>query len=99
MRGELPLKLCKIVPEEHPDFEKLKAVKAVDYIPEWRKEKEEPCATVAQSPSQDFEVRIPKPEESGEYIPSPEELDLHPPIDLTKGIDCKTLTQVSPDEI
>ena len=29
--------LYKIVPEEHPDFKKLRFVKAVDYVPDWRK--------------------------------------------------------------
>ena len=35
VRWELPLKLKKILPDEHPDYPKLKTVKVSDYKPEW----------------------------------------------------------------
>ena len=34
-----------------------------------------------------------------EYRPDADELDLHPPFDFSRGIDCKTLTEVSPKDL
>ena len=36
VRGQKPLKLKKITPEEHPAFDELRYSKITDYIPEWR---------------------------------------------------------------
>lgn len=48
LRGQKPLKLYKITPDEHPSFGRLKDVRVSDYIPEWRRrEKSEPKATPA----------------------------------------------------
>ena len=104
IRGSKPLMLSKIMPEELPAFDKLQYCKAIDHIPRWRKKEDEPCAPVAQStpPAPDYQVRLPldaEEEESEEYIPDEEELNLNPPIDLSGGIDCKTLTEVSPEDI
>lgn len=62
IRGSKPLKLCKITPEEHPFFDKLKPCKAIDYEPLWKKkEKEKPkSATGAQSQKvPEYQVKIP----------------------------------------
>ncbi len=104
--GGKPLLLNKIRPEEHPDFQKLRFCKAADHIPAWRaheaeKTKPEPCALDAQSP-----VTPPVPAGKStaapgreEYRPDDEDLDLHPPFDFSHGIDCKTLTEVSPKDL
>ena len=106
VRGSKPLLLTKIRPEEHPDFQKLRYCKAADHIPVWRTqetktEKAKPCASDAQS-----SAPLPRPMEkppavSGkeEYRPDADELDLHPPFDFSRGIDCKTLTEVSPKDL
>lgn len=107
IRGSKPLMLGKITPEEFPDFKKLKTCKAIDHIPEWQKKEQEkekePCAPGAQSPPvPEYPVRLPEETEdavSEEYFPEEEELDLHPPFDLSGGIDCKTLTETPPEEI
>ena len=106
VRGSKPLLLNKIRPEEHPDFQKLRYCKAADHIPVWRTqetktEKAKPCASDAQS-----SAPLPRPMEkppagSGkeEYRPDADELDLHPPFDFSRGIDCQTLTEVSPKDL
>lgn len=106
IRGSKPLMLEKITPEEFPDFAKLKTCKAIDHIPKWqqKEQEKEPCVPVAQSPSPFSESSVfPLVEEadkvSEEYVPDEEELDLDPPIDLSGGIDCKTLTETPPEEI
>ena len=105
VRGSKPLLLNKIRPEEHPDFQKLRYCKAADHIPAWRaqeteKPKTKPCAPGAQSSVPPIPVKktstIP---ESEEYRPDADELDLHPPFDFSRGIDCKTLTEVSPKDL
>lgn len=62
IRGSKPLKLCKITPDEHPFFDKLKPCKAIDYEPLWQKEekKKPKSATGAQSHKvPDYQVKIP----------------------------------------
>ena len=104
IRGSKPLILDKITPEEFPVFAKLQTCKAIDHIPDWRKKEKEPCAAGAQS-SQNvpaYPMQFPVEEEdvvSEEYIPDEDELNLNPPIDLSEGIDCKTLTETPPEEI
>ena len=41
LRGQKPLLLYKIIPDELPTFEKLKPVKIVDYVPLWKKMEDE----------------------------------------------------------
>ena len=43
LRGQKPLMLDKIVPEEFPVFENLKYTKITDYIPLWRKDEPPPA--------------------------------------------------------
>lgn len=104
IRGSKPLMLDKITPEEFPVFGKLQTCKAINHIPDWRKKEKEPCASGAQSSQKipEYQMQIPIEDEdvvSEEYIPDEDELNLNPPIDLSEGIDCKTLTEVSPEDI
>lgn len=104
IRGSKPIMLNKIMPEELPAFDELKYCKAIDHIPKWREKEEKPCAPVAQSFVSEpiYQLRFPietEEIENEEYIPDEEELDLNPQIDLSRGIDCKTLTEVSPKDI
>ena len=99
MRGEQPLKLQKITPEEMPEFKKMVSCKATGHIPKWRqKESEQQSAPVSQSDS-----KVPSCSNmiaTDEYMPDETELDLNSPtIPLGEGIDCKTIQEVSPDEI
>lgn len=41
LRGQKPLKLYKITPDEHPSFRRLHDVKVSDYTPEWRRQEEQ----------------------------------------------------------
>lgn len=112
VRGEKPLKLYKIIPDEHMDFKNLKIVKATDHVPAWRAlegEKNKPCAIIAQSdmetvsqPSQlTFEGQLSTAEldsVSDEYVPDEAETELNPgPYRIPEGI--STLTQVTPENI
>lgn len=52
-RGQNPLMLYKIIPDELPVFSRLKSVRVVDYIPEWReqeKENEKQAAKAEKAP-------------------------------------------------
>jgi len=46
LRGQKPLKLYKITPDEHPSFARLHDVKVSDYVPEWRRFEETPKPAV-----------------------------------------------------
>ena len=48
IRGSKPLNLCKITPEEHPFFDRLKPCKAGDHEPLWQKKERTKGATGAQ---------------------------------------------------
>lgn len=106
IRGAKPLMLNKITPEEHPYFKQLVPCKAIDHVPEWKKkEAEKPAsAPVAQrrtargKAKNNSQMDIPDVV-SAEYIPEEEELDLDISIDLSNGIDCRNLTEVSPKDI
>ena len=105
IRGSKPLMLRKMTPEEFPGFTKQKTCKAIDHIPEWRKNEQASGAGILvqqNQPFSEYPVRLPEEEDevvSEEYVPEAEELDLNPPIDLSHGIDCKTLTETPPEEI
>ena len=101
MRGELPLRLQKISPEELPTFHHLTPRKATDHIPLWRQSetKKEESKEQQNHSSVDIIQESTTEKENEEYIPTAEELELNPQIDLSKGIDCKTLNKVSPKEL
>mgnify|MGYP007025202883 CR=1 FL=1 len=46
LRGEKPLRLYKIIPDEHPSFGRLRDVRVAEYIPHWRQEEAKPSAPV-----------------------------------------------------
>ena len=64
LRGQKPLKLYKIRPDEHPSFQHLRDVRVSDYVPEWRR-KEEAAKAAAVPPD------TPAPPE-GQPSPTPE---------------------------
>lgn len=107
VRGAKPLLLTKITPEEHPSFRHLRTCKAIDYIPLWRKneeQREKAGAPVAQSQTEPpaYAMRFAaEPEDtlSEEYIPDEQDTEPEPHFDLSGGIDCRKLTEVSPKEI
>lgn len=107
VRGAKPLLLTKITPEEHPSFRHLRTCKAIDYIPQWRKNEEQRAkagAPVAQSQAEApaYAMRFAaEPEDtlSEEYIPDEQGTQPEPHFDLSGGIDCRKLTEVSPKEI
>lgn len=57
LRGQKPLKLYKITPEEHPCFGALKDVRVGDHVPEWRKLLETPT----QRPPERVSTQEPPP--------------------------------------
>ena len=44
LRGQKPLRLYKIIPDEHPSFGQLRDVRMSGYVPHWRQEEEKPTA-------------------------------------------------------
>lgn len=106
IRGAKPLMLNKITPEEHPYFSKLKPCKAIDHIPLWKAKEDAnpPSAPIAQGrktrgkAKDNSQMNIPDVV-SEEYIVSEEEFDFDISIDLSHGIDCRTITEVSPKDI
>ena len=95
IRGEKPIKLYKVSPEEHPDYGKLHFVKATDHIPEWRLKEQKPCPTVGQGRKQmSF---YDKQNERAEYIPTGEKAERNPvPIEQMKGTNLK---EVNPKDV
>ena len=43
LRGQKPLRLYKIIPDEHPSFGQLRDVRISDYTPHWRQEEAKPA--------------------------------------------------------
>ena len=68
LRGQKPLKLYKITPEEHPSFSRLRDVRIADYIPEWRRQEEMSRAAKDLSRKQQDEQLSPPPEISAEIV-------------------------------
>lgn len=95
IRGEKPIKLYKVSPEEHPDYGKLHFVKATDHIPSWRLKEQKPCPTVGQGRKQmSF---YDKQNERAEYIPTGEKAERNPvPIEQMKGTNLK---EVNPKDV
>ncbi len=49
LRGQKPMQLSKIIPDELPAFTELKPVRVTDHIPEWRKHEEERTAKISKT--------------------------------------------------
>lgn len=67
LRGQRPLLLDKIIPDEMLDFPKLKPVRVVDHIPEWRRieeEKQRQRANAEMTISYEDVKKASKPEQS-----------------------------------
>ena len=73
LRGEKPLRLYKIIPDEHPSFGRLRDVRVAEYIPHWRQEEAKPSAPVQSAAP---------PEENPPPEPAPEQSEPVPRHDL-----------------
>ena len=80
LRGQKPLKLYKITPDEHPRFQCLHDVRVSDYIPQWRRWEEAPKPP-AETRGRN-EKPVPPPATPG--VASHEGPPLSPPSDVPK---------------
>ena len=69
LRGQKPLKLYKITPDEHPRFQCLHDVRVSDYIPQWRRWEETPKSATESVPHE--ETPPPTPPIGSELSPPP----------------------------
>jgi len=65
LRGQKPLLLNKIIPDELPSFKKLVPVRITNYVPVWRKAEEEKCKALKKKTED-------KPIPQEEFIPARE---------------------------
>lgn len=79
LRGQKPLRLYKIIPDEHPSFGRLRDVKVSDYVPHWRQEEGKPKAKPAPSPKPSYEQEEVPPPSSSTGSPPPSQEDAAPP--------------------
>ena len=79
LRGQKPLRLYKIIPDEHPSFGRLRDVRVSDYIPHWRQEEGKPKAKPAPSPKPSCEQEEVPPPSSSTGSPPPSQEDAAPP--------------------
>ena len=90
IRGEKPIKLYKISPEEHADYGKLHFVKATDHIPSWRLKEQKPCPTVGQGQKQ--MTLFDRQDESAGAATDEEKATPNPaPIEQMKGTNLKEI--------
>lgn len=101
IRGEAPLLLQKIQPEEHPDYTRLRPCKAADHIPAWRLQEEKvedlPTPTVPAATSK----LPPEPEEPLLDDEDLAPLDEMPTIPIGRGVDLRQgmPVEISPEDI
>ena len=62
LRGQKPLRLYKIIPDEHPSFGQLRDVRVSDYTPHWRQEETKPAPPPAGPPERTMPAPAPAPE-------------------------------------
>lgn len=71
LRGQKPLRLYKIIPDEHPSFGRLRDVRVSNYIPLWRQEE------AAAPPAAEQEAAAPAegaaPDSTPDPVPEPEQ--------------------------
>lgn len=74
LRGQKPLKLYKITPDEHPGFQRLHDVRVSDYTPEWRRQEElakaERKAQVKSQPAPSAPKAAPPPAQAADTAPA-----------------------------
>lgn len=74
LRGQKPLKLYKITPDEHPGFQRLHDVRVSDYTPEWRRQEElakaERKAQVKSRPAPSAPKAAPPPAQAADTAPA-----------------------------
>ena len=69
LRGEKPLRLYKIIPDEHPSFGRLRDVRVAEYIPHWRQEEAKPSAPVQPTAPPEENLPPEPPPEQSEPVP------------------------------
>jgi len=74
LRGEQPLYLYKIIPDEFPAFQQLRSTPVKEYIPEWRKETARTAQASAEKPR--ASQQAPQPA-SPKEIPTPKKPDIY----------------------
>ena len=110
VRGEKPLKLLKMTPEEHPDNHKLINIRVNNYLPEWRKKEESKSVTEPKDKSfaenvqlnmNDTAAQLSIFEEQDSIYLDDSETELNPIkiIDLGKSDDCSQLDEVAAADI
>ena len=108
VRGEKPLKLFKITPEEHPDNAKLKNLRVNEYIPQWRKKEEAERVIKKKKSTDNVQLRIedmteisPVFKEQEELRLTEDETDLNPKksIELGRPVDCSAVDEVDAEDI
>lgn len=90
LRGQKPLKLYKITPEEHPSFSRLQDVRVADYVPEWRRREESEKEETGQAAAQCPELQVQPagdqvPPASGQEAVQPPE----PDVGTSSGQECE----------
>ena len=84
LRGQKPLRLYKIIPDEHPSFGRLRDVRVSDYMPHWRQGEETPKAKPAPSPKPSCEQEeVSPPSSSADPSPPPQDDAAPPSSDAT----------------
>lgn len=70
LRGQKPLRLYKIIPDEHPSFGRLRDVRVSGYIPHWRQEEERPAP--ASATPKETAAPPERPAPAPDPVPAPE---------------------------
>ena len=87
LRGQKPLRLYKIIPDEHPSFGQLRDVRVSDYIPHWRQEETKP-APPPTAPKEAVPPERTRPAPAPAPAPEPEqEVPATTPITLPQQFD------------
>ena len=82
LRGQKPLKLYKITPEEHPSFSRLQDVRVADYVPEWRRREESTEGEIEQAAAQCPDLQV---QPAGDEVPAVSEQESAQPPEPGAG--------------
>lgn len=101
LRGQKPLELYKITPEEHPGFAGLQEVRVSDHVPDWRRAMDAPSApSPAPPPSGPAHQREPDPPAPTGAPPAQEKPAWRPTVEYTvlSGAEAPGESQTPPEE-
>jgi type IV secretion system protein VirD4 len=102
IRGQKPLMLYKIIPDELPLFKRLSATRIIDYVPVWRQMEDEKSRKIAEEKT--IKTDAPMPEKQERPVGGTVKYSLVPEIDSeSEDIDelegLFATEEASPDEI